>query len=575
MSTQPPSNLQIERLDDIPLLLEHLKRMGIAELIDTYFPVHGNWKGLSLGWTVTIWLTHILSEANHCLSHVQDWVAEHLESLRELTGIETLRALDFSDDRLEAVLRYLNQDAEWAQYEQAQGQNLLRVYELPQEVVRLDSTTASTYQEETPEGLLRSGVSKDHRPDLAQLKVMLATLDPLGLPLATQVVSGNSADDPLYIPAIEQVRSVLNRQGILYVGDCKMAALETRRNIQEKGDYYLTPLPATVVPEKVLDAYLQPLYEVEDNATLLTPVYKENSQGEQELIAEGFECTEDISIEQNGQTYQWTERRLVVRSVSHAKAQETRFNERLAKAEEALNQLNESRRGKKVMTEVSEVESAAQEILKRYRVEGLLELDIHRKVSQKTVRGYAGKASRVERKVRVELTVTPNDEAIETTRRRLGWRVYATTAPEQNFSLEKLTHVYRDQYIIERGNSRLKGKPLSLSPFYLQREDHITGMVRLLAVALSALTLLEFIVREALKEEGTPLSDIYAGNPKRSTLRPSSELLLRAFKNIHYVAQPGAPPIVTPLNSLQRRILKLLGFTEFVYSRCGPIVISG
>ena len=67
MSTQSPSDLQVERLDDIPLLLEHLKRMGIAPLVDEHFPTHGNWRGLSLGWTVTIWLAHILSQADHRL----------------------------------------------------------------------------------------------------------------------------------------------------------------------------------------------------------------------------------------------------------------------------------------------------------------------------------------------------------------------------------------------------------------------------------------------------------------------------------------------------------------------------
>ena len=65
MSTQPPTNFQVERLDDLPLLMEHLKRMEIAKLVDEHIPVHGNWQGLSLGWTVTVWLAHILSQADH------------------------------------------------------------------------------------------------------------------------------------------------------------------------------------------------------------------------------------------------------------------------------------------------------------------------------------------------------------------------------------------------------------------------------------------------------------------------------------------------------------------------------
>jgi hypothetical protein len=43
-------NIITERVDDIPLLLEHMQRMELPTLIDTHFPAHGNWYGLSLGW---------------------------------------------------------------------------------------------------------------------------------------------------------------------------------------------------------------------------------------------------------------------------------------------------------------------------------------------------------------------------------------------------------------------------------------------------------------------------------------------------------------------------------------------
>ena len=574
MSTQPPTNFQVERLDDLPLLMEHLKRMEIAKLVDEHIPVHGNWQGLSLGWTVTVWLAHVLSQADHCLSHVQEWVAIHEETLREVTGIESLRELDFTDDRLQEVLRYLNKDVEWTQYERAQGQHLIRVYELPTEVVRLDTTTASTFQAVNPDGILRLGVSKDHRPDLAQLKVMLGTLDPLGLPLATQVVPGNSADDPLYLPAIEQVRTILDRKGVLFVGDSKMSALETRRVIDAGGDYYLTPLSAKVITPKVLDGYLNPMWR-EENPALATPVYQQGNSGERELIAEGFEITEDIRVEKDGDTHAWKERRLVVRSVGHARAQEASLDERLAKAEEALHDLTQRRRGKKRFTALVEMASAVQEVLERFQVVGLLEATGHEQVTEQTVRGYAGKAERVKRRVTFTVEVQRREEAIQAARRRLGWRVYANNAPAECFSLEKLILVYRAQFIIERDHSRLKGQPLSLTPFHLQREDHITGMVRLLSVALCALTLFDFLFRQALGIAEEPLRGLYPGNPKRATRRPSAELVLRAFRNISRVSLPGAPPILGPLTALQLRVLKLVGFSESIYTRFGAIALTG
>ena len=195
-----------ERVDDVPLLLSHLQRMGVQVLLDEHVTTHGNWQGLSLGWVAECWLGHILSEADHRLNHVQAWAERRLETLCGCTG-QPVRALDFSDDRLGDVLSALSDDGVWTAFEGALCRNLLRVYDLPVERVRLDSTSASGFWSVTEEGIFQFGHSKNHRPDLPQIKVMLASLDPLGLPVATQIVPGNRADDPLYVPAMTEVHA--------------------------------------------------------------------------------------------------------------------------------------------------------------------------------------------------------------------------------------------------------------------------------------------------------------------------------------------------------------------------------
>ncbi len=86
------------------------------------------------------------------------------------------------------------------------------------------------------------------RPDLPQLKVMLGRLDPLPLPVVTPVLAGQLADDPLYARAIRELRRSLGRGGLLYVGDCKMAALATRTLLHAGQDFYLLPLPEQQLP---------------------------------------------------------------------------------------------------------------------------------------------------------------------------------------------------------------------------------------------------------------------------------------------------------------------------------------
>ena len=52
------------------------------------------------------------------------------------------------------------------------------------------------------------------------------------------------------------------------------------------------------------------------------------------------------------------------------------------------------------------------------------------------------------------------------------------------------------------------------------------------------MTLLEFTVHRALEKTETPLRGIYRGSPQRSTLRPSTETILRAFIGIALIGIP-------------------------------------
>ena len=86
-----------------------------------------------------------------------------------------------------------------------------------------------------------------------------------------------------------------------------------------------------------------------------------------------------------------------------------------------------------------------------------------------------------------------DEQAVQEALRWFGWRVYATNQPPGTLSLARAVLAYREEYLIERGFGRLKGKPLSLTPMYLQSDTRATGLVRLLAIGLRILTLLEFV----------------------------------------------------------------------------------
>ena len=559
-----------ERVDDIPMLLAQLDRMQVARLLDEYFPTHGKWQGLSLGKLTSVWLTFILSEANHRLSHVEPWAEQRLRTLEGCLG-EEVRALDFSDDRLAAVLDSLSDDGQWAEFERALNQQTVRVYGLRPQRVRIDSTTATGYGEVTAEGLFQFAHSKDHRPDLPQLKINLSVLDPLGLPVTTTVVSGERADDPLSVPEIQQVQQSVGRQGVTYIGDCKMAALPTRAYVVASGNSYLCPRSSTQVSAAELQQLLEPVWEGRQKLkAVYRPATGQGLQAEPELIAQGFARQVRVSASVAGRPLTWTERQWVVRSVRLAQAQEKSLRTRLVKALEELEELNVQRQGKKRFTQQAEARAAAEKIVARHRVSGLIALSYTLQSTQRAIRAYGEHPARVEAQRTVHVRARGVDAALAEVSRSLGWRVYATNHGARQLSLEQAVLAYRAEYLVERGFGRLKGHPLSLQPMYLDTDERVTGLIRLLMIGLRVLTVLEFGVRRQLEQEGSKLAGIYPGNPTRATVRPTTELMLRAFEGLTLTGVEEARWVsyhLTPLSPVQQRILGLLGFAPEIYLR--------
>lgn len=558
--------IETERADDLPVLLAQLDTMQVARLLDEHFPSHGNWQGVSVGITSVVWLSHILSQANHRLNHVQPWAEKRLTTLESCVD-QPVRGLDWSDDRLACILDKLSDDQRWAAFETALGQHLIRVYELRPKQVRLDSTTASSYVSVSPDGLFQFGHSKDHRPDLAQLKVQLSALDPLGLPLTSTIVSGERADDPLYVPEIRRVQQVLGQKGLLYIGDCKMAALSTRAYIASSGDFYLSPLSKVQLSEAELKRLLEAVWSGEQ---ALTAIEQIGADGQKERIAEGYERSQFVTIPVDGEEVRWQERLLVVRSLHLAQQQAARLRERMAKAQAEILALNERRQGKHRLRTEEELRQATEQIIHRYHVEGVVAGQISETITQRQVRGYGGREARVSLEREVWVHVVVDEAAVAQSMRELGWHVYVTNHAADTVSLEEAVLAYRGEYRIERDFARLKGVPLSLRPMYLASEERVKGLLRLLTIGLRVLTLVEFTVRQRLAARDEQLVGLYAGQAKRATAQPTAEKLLAAFEGMTLtrITQAGQQLFhLPPLSPLQQRILELLGFPPDLFSR--------
>lgn len=551
-----------ERIDDVPLLIAQMQTLQIAPILDRNLKAHGNRQGTSFGWTCVVWLAHILSQGDHRMNRVRDAVQQMFHTLTTCVPVP-LEEKDFTDDRLADLLEALSADADWEAIQNDLNQQTLTVYELPTDLVRLDATTISV--DTDPRGLLQIGHSKDHRADTPQIKVMMASLDPLAMPLVTQVVAGNGADDPLYLPAVKAVRKSLKKSGLLYVGDSKMAAASTRAGIALGGDFYLCPLSLVQMPAQQIATLFAPV--LEGKQELLT-IGRPDQKGEIVPIAEGFEGVQT----QQHDRFCWQERHLLIRSLAYQKAASHQLDARLARACQEIRKLGERGKGKRPPRDPQAFHSAIEQVLKARRVEGLIQVCLQVVTRERTRRAYKERPEQVETVYEMAVSCTIDLQAVAKAKKMLGCRVFVTNAPLQRLSLAEAVLTYRDEYRIESNFARLKGQPLSISPMYLQREDHIQGLIRLLSIGLRLLTLLEFVVRKRLGEAGETLGGLYAGNPKRSTAHPTAELLLEAFGNITLLVVPQEGHLIrylNPLSPLQQRILELLGYSAEVYTKLG------
>ena len=547
-------HVESEQVDDLPLLGAMLTSMGVADILDKVFSRHGNWKGLSMGKLAVGWLMYILSESDHRMNQVEAWAEQHQQTLSRVFG-EEVRPKDFTDDHLGALLTQFGKDVLWEQAEDAFNQHHLQVYALPAQVMRLDSTAAAVYHAVEGRTLIGHGHSKDHRPDLAQIKTFVAALDPLALPVVTQPLAGRLSDDPLYVPAIDRVRASLGERGWLYVGDTKMEKLATRAYIVQGGESYLLPLSKKHHQGELLQQYVR--QALRDEAELEVLAWDESGWRLRGRAWEREQRYPDADREVT-----WQERVMVVQSRTLYEKQRRGLEQRLTNAEAKLRQLTPPpKRGQRQFRELAPLQARVERILHQHQVSEFLEVSYYEETLARKHRAP---------RTHYRVAVRRREEVLQAYLPTLGWRLYVTNAPPERLSMAEAIALYRGAVpTIERLFSRLKGRPLGLRPLYLRREDRIKGLVRLLSIALRTLTLLEFVVRRALAEEQEALTGLYPGNPTKATARPTAERLLHAFKGIYLtriVLSGQQIQHISSLSPLQNRILQLLTFSPSIYT---------
>ncbi len=227
--------------------------MGWPEVLDRHIPRQWTPRGRRWGWTAVIWRASRVTEGDHRNVSGETYLKGRHHPLRHLTA-QVIEPLDVSDDRLRHRLQHVRKPAYGHPLAHELKARRPAVDDLSQDVIRCEATTGSGAHEVTAGGLGPFGPSQDD-PTRLQINVRLGSLDPVGMPLATAVWSGERADEGCYLPIIERRRRGWNTTGRLWVGDGTMRAWDTRASLARHPAWSLSPLPLTGATAEARDAW--------------------------------------------------------------------------------------------------------------------------------------------------------------------------------------------------------------------------------------------------------------------------------------------------------------------------------
>jgi transposase len=180
---------------------------------------------------------------------IGEWAVGHAPAALGLEG-EEFGLL--SDDRVGRALDQLF-DADRASL--LAGLVLVAISEFEVDCSQLhnDSTSITLYGEYAQaDGRQRGGQgtaiaarghSKDHRPDLKQLVLILIVCADGAVPLAHRLADGNTTDDQTHIATWDGLLALLGDAHFLYVADCKLCTREQMVHIDRRGGRFVTVLP--------------------------------------------------------------------------------------------------------------------------------------------------------------------------------------------------------------------------------------------------------------------------------------------------------------------------------------------
>ncbi|MCG9479383.1 MAG: IS1634 family transposase [Actinomycetia bacterium] len=538
-------------ISGIPLVKQASDLLGLKFLFGKHIPSYGNEKAsaedalMLLVWNITL--------GRQPLYELGGWVKDIDPGCH---GMDKDTVGAFNDDRFARALDKLySADRATLMTEIVVG--MIKKVGLDTGRVHNDSTTVKAYGKipgTTKTGLkMARGVSKDHRPDLAQLVFSLTVSSDGAVPVHYKTYPGNRTDDTTHIETWRCLRSIIGRADFIYVADCKVCTQKNLSAIVSGGGRVITTMPDTWNEAKAFKEKL--LAEKVEKKQIL-----------RKQIAGSYEYYSlllgDYRTKEGGYRIYW------YLSSQKRKLDRVLRQERIKKAEKELTRLS-PRLNKRELKEKEQIRKAVESILKRYRCRDFINVDIIRKIkkkSKKVGRGRPGPAAeyRIETLTHYSLYWEQDKERLARQRRVDG--IFPLLSTDTSIGPREVLNYYKYQPRLEKRFNQFKSVH-EAAPVLFKNIERVEGIMFLFFVALIIQGIIERKVRMAMKEKGIKSLPIYP--EYRKSFYPTTSRIFYNFDGIssYKILKNGkvVKEFKDSLSSIQKMILGLLDMDEDQY----------
>ncbi len=550
-----------ERLDHLGIVAGVCQEIGLASWLDAQDP--GNRQQVSVGTATVAMILNGLGFSNRQLYLVPQYFANN--TVEHLLGAG-ISADMLNDDCLGRTLDWLYAHDPTKLFAGIASQ-ARQVFGISARQVHVDTTsfsvsgaynsagerveelgkTAEAMEAETALIAITHGYSRDHREDLKQWMLALATTHEGDVPLFLQPLDGNRSDKVSLLAAVMAIQKQLREadtEPSVYVADNGIYSEPNMRQLNAAGIKWIS--------------------RVSETSTEAKTVLQEGSQNWQQ--------SEDGSIQwfcRQMELPQGSERWVIVRtSASQQRAQ--------ASLQRQVTRTQASWECKcwHLAAQRFACEADARVALERELKGKPSWLEVHHDVVAHP--HYAGKgrprkeASPLTHQWQIVATVTVNQPQVDEEALRKACFIVGTNELESAaLSDQELVTTYKDQGGVERGFRFLKDPLFLASSVFVKKPERIIALSLIMVLCLLVYRLAEYRLRARLAETEQAIPD-QVGKP---TARPTMRWVFQCFEGIellHVQTNTTSLTIVLRLESAHQLILALLGpLYEKIYNPSG------